>query len=93
VKCVIGGEARRTAIGVVKCIGYLKAIEIITTTDIGASRTSPLMGSSTAFQPTGRDAQLAYPSARLFGVLNECGRKSCLALYLGGTFFQLVKVF
>jgi hypothetical protein len=75
VNCVVGGKARCAAVGVVvKCIGYLKAIEVTTiatiTITLGGSRTCPLMSSCTAFQPTGRDAKLTYPSVRLLGVLN-----------------------
>src|SRR5215203_2648377 len=72
VKCVVGGKARCAAVGVVvKCIGYLKAVEVTTITiTLGGSRTCPLMSSCTAFQPTGRDAKLTYPSVRLLGVLN-----------------------
>src|SRR5215210_1955694 len=72
-KCVVGGKTRCAAVGVVvKCIGYLKAIEVTTTTIIttlGASRTCLLMSSCTTFKPTGRDAKLTYPSVRLLGVL------------------------
>jgi hypothetical protein len=75
VKGVVGGKARSAAVGVVvKCIGYLKAIDVTTTATItitlGGSRTCPLMSSCTTFQPTGRDAKLTYPSVRLLGVLN-----------------------
>ena len=72
VKCVVGGKARCAAVSVVvKCIGYLKAIEVtITGITLGTSRASPLMSSCTTFQPTGGDAKLAYPSVRLLGVLN-----------------------